>query len=360
MEVDMLELAASLRTMTYVDLSLYTIYTMTEEVRCFFPQRWNIGKIIFLTVRYGICLHIMFVLPSMVPIYHKAHPLVCKGLFTLSSVAEELVVIAYNGTYRASLVSTRFFARSNWTRLCATLCSRNGTSETSLPLANNVDLPGSPSHRRARTRYVAFENSIGSRTTPFRQPWLRLHGRAEVWTDALVLPAISGGVDRGGVSGHTVSFLAIIVTLLRHYRGHDIGLVSVMRRDGVIYFLTAADWSAYLLFVRDECCIYGPPSDSDRQWKIGIEDIRRCLLILTNRVFILYDFGALLLPLLVNNWTGFRCKRAKIILLPILVQRLMINMLAVSSVDASSYTSSALVFASLGSELELSPVQHPR
>ncbi|TEB28644.1 hypothetical protein FA13DRAFT_1735475 [Coprinellus micaceus] len=90
------------RAQEYIAISFYSLYvhyiatTLEEETRAIYPQRWGRGKLLYITVRYGIVGYIALSLTINYPNHYDLSPVSCKGLHVAYHALFSVVFLACN------------------------------------------------------------------------------------------------------------------------------------------------------------------------------------------------------------------------------------------------------------------------
>ncbi|TEB27475.1 hypothetical protein FA13DRAFT_1816390 [Coprinellus micaceus] len=282
------------RMQEYIVISFYCLYvyylftTVSEEVSIILPQRWNRGKMLYAIIRYGTLAFIALQLSRDYRTYLSISPNVCKRLSISLEVFLSVISLACNFSL-ALCLGALLQARSIYVAGIVILSCGIPFVSSVIVLVSSFQYPAEQlSDIDAELGYPCYVTSVGG------------------WEENTI--TYTGRDIRAYVNLAATTLLALlgIVTLVIRYKGQDGRLIQVIRRDGGLHYLS-------LLVIRMISAI-----------------------ILTQSVLPLEEIDAS--PLNLLSQVG------DLVIIPILAQRLLINMRKVDYMG-SEPVASKLLFA---------------
>ncbi|TEB36896.1 hypothetical protein FA13DRAFT_1727271 [Coprinellus micaceus] len=289
------EAVAQWRMQENICISFYTFYiyyiltTLKEEVAITFPQKWNFGKALSVLIRYGMCVFITLQLTRNFRNYYPISPIGCKVLWIIYDFAHWFVHLACDVSLGLCLAA---LLRARWLYIIPLLliCVTPSCLGLAFNVVGNIQYPADPiTSLDAELGYPCYVPSDGAVLTFVARD-----------TRAYVSLATTAALLTLGIS----------TTVLR-YKGQNSGLVKVLRRDGGLYYLLLTGMRVVAAILSAPSVM---PADS---WD-----------------------GSLISVLYVAAWDVF---------IPIIAQRLMINMRMIDYGDTRP-AASTLLFAAPDSD----------
>ncbi|KAJ3533794.1 hypothetical protein NMY22_g7189 [Coprinellus aureogranulatus] len=223
----------------YAFYAYYILTTLDEEISIMLPQKWNHGKVLFLVIRYGTCVFVALQLSRDFRNYFEISLVGCKGL-----------LIAYDGMGpRALIIHLDYNIYSVSYRLASLAC------DVSLGLCLSALLQVGRGYMAFITLLSAVPSLVGfafgliSDIQYPAEPVSALDEElgypcyvpsSEQWTE-LTAYGLGRNIRRYIYFATTcVLLIAAVTTLVRRYKGHKGRLVRVLRRDGGAYYIALA------------------------------------------------------------------------------------------------------------------------
>ncbi|TEB28628.1 hypothetical protein FA13DRAFT_774572 [Coprinellus micaceus] len=196
----------------------YVLTTMAEDVSIILPQKWNRGKTLHMTIRYGLIVFIAVQLIS--ENYFLISPNACKALFIIWNLFNFVVKLTCNFTLGICLGA---LLQTNTLYLAAIVVLSCGVTLVNavISVVSTIQYPAEPiSPLDAELGYPCVVPS------------------GEQWS-ALTI-AYTGRDVRAYVNLVTTTLLSLmgVITLAVRYRGQGGRLIQVLRRDGGVYYLS--------------------------------------------------------------------------------------------------------------------------
>ncbi|TEB28643.1 hypothetical protein FA13DRAFT_1793810 [Coprinellus micaceus] len=219
------------RMQDYGELSFFVLYlyhaftTIDEEISVIHPQRWNRGKMLYMVIRYGMLLYIVLKFSRDFKSYLPISPETCKGLVVANNIAYAIVYLACNfllGLCLSALLQAKIVVFLTIMTLCLAL----PFISTVLEVVGSIQYPGKSWQPRSvivslrelgYTCYVLSYQEKAAHTIAFIGDGVRVH----LSLAAIALLNIIG-----------------VVTLVVRYKAQAGRLLQVVRRDGSIYYLS--------------------------------------------------------------------------------------------------------------------------
>ncbi|TEB21346.1 hypothetical protein FA13DRAFT_1800006 [Coprinellus micaceus] len=275
---------------TVASYCLYVYYVLTttaEEVSIIFPQRWSRGKLLYATIRYRTLLQIALQFSRDYRNYFSISPMSCKALHIIFTAIGDLAYLACD--FSLSLCLSALLQAKPMYLIGIVLLS------CGIPFANALF------NLVAQFQYPPEPVSLINVELGYPCYMLSEEGWEKTMLNA-------GRNVRAYVNLVSTAILALlgIVTLVTRYRGKGGRLVQVIRRDGRIHYLS-------LLVIRVVSAIIWTPA-------------------------------VIPMPELDPNPVYLVLNMANYVLIPILAQRLLVNMRKVDYMG-SEPVASKLLFA---------------
>ncbi|TEB11406.1 hypothetical protein FA13DRAFT_1823768 [Coprinellus micaceus] len=217
---------AAWRMQEYTYISFYCFYvyyvltTMAEEVSIIFPQRWNRGKMLYATIRYGTILYIALQLIRDYRNYFVISPGACKAVLITYTAVHWVTYVASDFSL-ALCLSALLQTRAIYLAGIVILSCGNRLSTGIFNLISDFQYAAEPvSLLDADLGYPCYAGNTEEvmENTVFN---LGRNVRSYVNLVATACLALLG-----------------IVTLVARYKGQGSHLLQVIRRDGGIHFLS--------------------------------------------------------------------------------------------------------------------------
>ncbi|KAJ3528489.1 hypothetical protein NMY22_g9388 [Coprinellus aureogranulatus] len=200
----------------------YMLTTIREEVSVIYAQKWNLGKILFLVVRYGICIDIALELTANYRNYYVISPKNCKVILVAYDVAYRLAILACDISLGLCL-SALLQARQLYLCLIMLLCVGPSIVRFIFQVVSDIQLPVES--------ISSFDEELGY---PCYCPS----------TDDYIASTVTGlGLGtRAYVQFATTTLLLLLAvsTVFFRYRGHKGRLIHIIRRDGGLQIMHTA------------------------------------------------------------------------------------------------------------------------
>ncbi|TEB21131.1 hypothetical protein FA13DRAFT_1736451 [Coprinellus micaceus] len=195
----------------------YTLLTFDEEVAIILPQKWNRGKMLFNTIRYGAAVFVLLGIISDTRNFFVIPALGCKTLIILTDIVFRLTILACDiafGLCLAALLQVEHKVVFTLILLCST---GNTILATVLVLIIDIENPAIPISREELEWF-----GLPCYPTPRPNPHEAyiLHVRTY----------LSFGLT-------TVLLILAISSLVLRYTKKTGGLIEIISRDGGIYYL---------------------------------------------------------------------------------------------------------------------------
>ncbi|KAJ3546292.1 hypothetical protein NMY22_g2114 [Coprinellus aureogranulatus] len=206
----------------YAFYAYYILTTLNEEVSIMLPQKWNHGKVLFLVIRYGTCVFVALQLSRDFRNYFEISLGGCKGLLIAYDVSYRLASLACDVSLGLCLSALLQVGRG-YMAFITLLSAVPSLVGFAFGLISDIQYPAEP--------VSALDEELGY---PCYVP------SSEQWTD-LTAYGLGRNIRRYIYFATTcVLLIAAVITLVRRYKGHKGRLVRVLRRDGGAYYIALA------------------------------------------------------------------------------------------------------------------------
>ncbi|TEB29782.1 hypothetical protein FA13DRAFT_595242 [Coprinellus micaceus] len=217
---------ASWRLQEYIYIAVYCFYvyyvltTIAEEVTVVLPQRWNRGKIFYMSIRYATLVYIALQLSRDYRNYFSISPEVCKALLTalhvVTSIASLLSEFSLGLCLAALLEAKAIF-------FCLILALSCGISLVNaiFGLVSFVQYPAEPvSHLDIELGYPCYFPS------------------SKEWGEQTIIYVGRDARTYVNLACTVVLALLAAMTVIVRYKGQGGKIIHVIRRDGGLHYLS--------------------------------------------------------------------------------------------------------------------------
>ncbi|TEB36887.1 hypothetical protein FA13DRAFT_1089666 [Coprinellus micaceus] len=235
---------ATWRLQEGIQLSFYTLYvyyyatTLDEEVASVHPQKWRLGKILFMTLRYLTFVIILLDLIKNYRTYLVISPTGCKVLLVMYQILRRLVSIAADVS--VGLVLCALLGAKKWTFIIIMFfCTVPPVVNLLFNAIGFIQVPGemcSVLYRPELIKRPFLASPIGRLDIYLGYPCYLVDPKDFAVTKGNL------GIEARSYIGFVrtaLMFILAIVTAIYRYQHQTGKLLTVLRRDGGLYYLAS-------------------------------------------------------------------------------------------------------------------------
>ncbi|KAJ3541116.1 hypothetical protein NMY22_g4023 [Coprinellus aureogranulatus] len=310
------------RMQEYILLSFYTLYvyycltTLKEAIATVHSQRWGLGRILFIILRYVTALQISINMATIYRTYFHISPKICKGLAIVSDTSYGIVNLTADVTLGLCL-SALLGAKPLYLAIILFLCATYPIVTWIFNLIGNIQIPA---------------QEVGILDTELGYPCYAASSEDFFGTVAGLGRDARTYINFARTA--ILMMLAIAVFALR-YREKSGQLLQVLRRDGGLYYLIVTGMNCSTAFSDAPFYSNQSPLPPLQQTRFASAFVYTPAIISSEN--------------LESNPAYIVLTGVQEVIVPILAQRLLINMRSVDYMG-SRPLASTLMFASTPEE----------
>ncbi|TEB25825.1 hypothetical protein FA13DRAFT_1817260 [Coprinellus micaceus] len=253
-QIDALSAAVSTwRLQEYTHISFFALYiyyvltTVDEEVRISVPQKWSRGKILFLVIRYGICIFIVLQLVRDYRNYFTLSPATCKALMIVYDVAFYSAALSCSATLGLCLCAL-LQVRRLYLLPIVFVCMGRTLVQAIFSLVADAQYPGARFFPKAHAPKCPPgltpicpklpAEPIGSLDEELGYPCYV--PSPDIWATETVAGIGRDSRNYLNFAFTIVLFFLAVITLFVRYKGQKGPLIQVITRDGGLYYVALA------------------------------------------------------------------------------------------------------------------------